>query len=135
MKNLFVIFACFIISTPSFAKDLKCELGLGLLKPKPANKVIVDFSYDEEAFKHSKPINVSIGNIDFIEVKETNFVAKRKTIFDELFNGNRETITGEKTVAGIWYSFDFVPKEQVLVHTKLDSKNVKDAVITMYECK
>ena len=135
MKNLFVIFACLIISTSSFAKDLKCELGLGLLKPKPANKVIVDFSYDEEAFKHSKPINVSIGNIDFIEVHATNFVAKRKTIFDELFNGNRETITGEKTVSGIWYSFDFVPKEQVLVHTKLDSKNVKDAVITIYECE
>lgn len=110
-------------------------MGLGLLKPNPEYKVIIDFSYDEAAFNNRKPINVSIGNIDFIEVQATNFLAKRKTIFDELFNGNRETITGEKIVAGIWYSFDFVPKEQVLVHTKLNSKNVKDAVITMYECE
>ena len=134
MKNLFVIFACFIISTSSFAKDLKCELGMGLLKPKPEYKVVIDFSYDEVAFNSSKPIDVSIGKIDFIEVQATEFVANRETIFDELFNENRDKITGEKTVKGIWYSFEFVPREQLLVHTKLDTKNVKDAVITMYEC-
>ena len=107
---------------------------MGLLKPKPENKVIIDFSYDEVAFNSSKPIDVSIGKIDFIEVQATEFVANRETFFDELFNENRVKITGEKTVKGIWNSFEFIPKEQLLVHTKLDTKNVKDTVITMYEC-
>ena len=78
------------------------------------------------AFNSSKPTDVSIGKIDF--------VTNRKTIFDELFNENRDKITGEKTVKGIWYSFDFFPKEQLLAHTKLDTKNVTDAVIELYEC-
>ena len=134
MKNLLVIFTCFVISTSSFAKDLKCELGIGLLKPKPANKVVVDFSYDDVAFNSGEPIDVSIGKIDFIEVQATEFVSSREIFFDELFNENRVKITGEKTVKGIWYSFEFIPKEQLLVHTKLDTKNVKDTVITMYEC-
>ena len=134
MKNLLVIFTCFVISTSSFAKDLKCELGIGLLKPKPANKVVVDFSYDDVAFNSGEPIDVSIGKIDFIEVQATEFVSSREIFFDELFNENRIKITGEKTVKGIWYSFEFIPKEQLLVHTKLDTKNVKDTVITMYEC-
>jgi hypothetical protein len=134
VKNLLVIFTCFVISTSSFAKDLKCELGIGLLKPKPANKVVVDFSYDDVAFNSGEPIDVSIGKIDFIEVQATEFVSSREIFFDELFNENRVKITGEKTVKGIWYSFEFIPKEQLLVHTKLDTKNVKDTVITMYEC-
>lgn len=134
MKNLLVIFTCFVISTSSFAKDLKCELGIGLLKPKPTNKVVVDFSYDDVAFNSGEPIDVSIGKIDFIEVQATEFVSSREIFFDELFNENRVKITGEKTVKGIWYSFEFIPKEQLLVHTKLDTKNVKDTVITMYEC-
>jgi hypothetical protein len=134
VKNLLVIFTCFVISTSSFAKDLKCELGIGLLKPKPANKVVVDFSYDDVAFNSGEPIDVSIGKIDFIEVQATEFVSSREIFFDELFNENRIKITGEKTVKGIWYSFEFIPKEQLLVHTKLDTKNVKDTVITMYEC-
>ena len=124
-----------IISSSSFAKDLKCELGLGLLKPKPPNKVVVDFSYDEVAFKSSKPTDVSMGKIDFIEAQATEFVANREMFFDELFNENRVKISGEKIVKGIWYSFEFIPKEQILVHTKLDTKNVKDAVITIYECE
>jgi hypothetical protein len=134
VKNLLVIFTCFVISTSSFAKDLKCELGIGLLKPKPANKVVVDFSYDDVAFNSGEPIDVTIGKMDFIEVQATEFVSSREIFFDELFNENRIKITGEKTVKGIWYSFEFIPKEQLLVHTKLDTKNVKDTVITMYEC-
>ena len=126
-KVLQIIFVLFLFLTNSvYAKDLKCELGIGLLKPKPENKVVIDFSYDEVAFNNSKPIDVSIGKIDF--------VTNRKTIFDELFNENRDKITGEKTVKGIWYSFDFFPKEQLLAHTKLDTKNVTDAVIELYEC-
>ena len=124
LQNIFVLFLFFTNSV--YAKDLKCELGIGLLKPKPEYKVVIDFSYDEVAFNSSKPIDVSIGKIDF--------VANRKTIFDELFNENRDKITGEKTVKGIWYSFDFFPKEQLLAHTKLDTKNVTDAVIKLYEC-
>lgn len=135
MKKIFlVLFFGFFSSVNSYAKDLKCELGIQLLKPKPENKVVIDFSYDEVAFNSSKPIDVSIGKIDFIEVQATEFVANRETFFDELFNENRVKITGEKTVKGIWNSFEFIPKEQLLVHTKLDTKNVKDAVITMYEC-
>jgi hypothetical protein len=126
-KVLQIIFVLFLFFTNSvYAKDLKCELGIGLLKPKPENKVVIDFSYDEVAFNSSKPIDVSIGKIDF--------VANRKTIFDELFNENRDKITGEKTVKGIWYSFDFFPKEQQLAHTKLDTKNVTDVVIELYKC-
>ena len=127
MKKIFlVLFFGFFSSVNSYAKDLKCELGIQLLKPKPENKVVIDFSYDEVAFNSSKPIDVSIGKIDF--------VANRKTIFDELFNENRDKITGEKTVKGIWYSFDFFPKEQQLAHTKLDTKNVTDVVIELYKC-
>ncbi len=134
-KILQIIFVLFLFFTNSvYAKDLKCELGIGLLKPKPKYKVVIDFSYDEVAFNSSKPIDVSIGKIDFIEVQATEFVANRETFFDELFNENRVKITGEKTVKGIWNSFEFIPKEQLLVHTKLDTKNVKDTVITMYEC-
>ena len=115
-----------LLSGNAYAKDLKCELGIQLLKPKSENKVVIDFIYDEVAFNSSKPIDVSIGKIDF--------VANRKTIFDELFNENRDKITGEKTVKGIWYSFDFFPKEQQLAHTKLDTKNVTDVVIELYKC-
>jgi len=125
-KLLSIIVLGLLLSGNGYAKDLKCELGIQLLKPKSENKVVIDFIYDEVAFNSSKPIDVSIGKIDF--------VANRKTIFDELFNENRDKITGEKTVKGIWYSFDFFPKEQLLAHTKLDTKNVTDAVIELYEC-
>ena len=65
-KVLQIIFVLFLFFTNSvYAKDLKCELGIGLLKPKPENKVVIDFSYDEVAFNSSKPIDVSIGKIDF----------------------------------------------------------------------
>ena len=136
MKKLFsmILVICSLLGGNVYAKDLKCELGIGLLKPKPENKVVIDFSYDEVAFNSSKPIDVSIGKIDFIEAQATEFISNRETFFDELFNENRVKITGEKTVKGIWYSFEFIPKEQLLVHTKLDTKNVKDTVITMYEC-
>lgn len=133
-KLLGIVFLGLLLSGNVYAKDLKCELGIHLLKPKSSAQVIVDFSYDEEAYKSFEPIAVKIGKIDFINISAVNFKAKRAQIFNELLNVNQEVIQGEKTILNRYYTFDFAVKEKMLVYTTLNTKDVKDVEITMYEC-
>lgn len=133
-KILGVVFLYLVFSEYAYSKDLKCELGIHLLKPKSSTQVIIDFSYDEEAYNSFEPITVKIGKIDFININAVNFKAKRSQIFNELLNENQELIQGEKTILNRYYTFDFAIKEKMLVYTTLNTKDVKDIEITMYQC-
>ena len=42
-KLLSIIVLGLLLSGNGYAKDLKCELGIQLLKPKSENKVVIDF--------------------------------------------------------------------------------------------